>query len=274
MRMSALLLVVCMVTIVTAQDNDDPEHPRIDAASPGFIESTRSSIERLTAAGFEGELQTPTLGANADEIFQTQLQRIKTAIPLSAAVDKTQQGLVYDVVLQPGHYGRPPGKLGTQGKLVSERALVAYVTDVVARRLRDDGLSVLIVSADKYPRPLSAAKVFLAIHAEGSVKQCHAKASLAYNSTSSLLAMHAVGWALSSALGYRYSDFARDNYTPAERDYYMFRAAKADRLMGMLELGELTCEEREKQLISSSELIGVNIASALKYVVRMRVATK
>src|ERR1017187_4002029 len=274
MRMKTLLIVVCMVTIVSAQDSNDPEHPRIDTASPAFIESTRSSIQRLSEAGFENELQTPTLGANPDEIFQTQLQRIKTAIPLSTPVDKAQQGLVYDFVLQPGHYGRPPGNLGTQGKLVSERALVAYVTDVVARQLRNDGFSVLIVSADKYPRPIPAAKVFLAIHAEGSVSPCHAKASLAYDSTSSLLAMHAVGWALSSALGYRYSDFAKDNYTAAERDYYMFRVVRADRLKGLLELGELTCEDKEKQLISSSELIGVNIASALKYVARMQMTAK
>jgi hypothetical protein len=164
--------------------------------------------------------------------------------------------------------------LGTQGKLVSERALVAYVTDVVARRLREDGLSVLIVSADKYPRPIPDAKVFLAIHTEGSKNPCRAKASLAYHSTTSPLAMHAVGWALSSALGYRYRDFERDNYTPDERDYYMFRVVKADRLVGLLELGELTCDDKEKQLISSSELIGNNIASALKYIAQMQMVAR
>ena len=66
--------------------------------------------------------------------------------------------------------GRPPGKLGTEGHFVTERALVAYIADVAARRLRSEGLSVLVVSADKYPHPLPPAKVFLAISRRGQRK--------------------------------------------------------------------------------------------------------
>ena len=273
MRVSVLVVFVCIATIASAQSNDDPEIPTIDSASVAFVESTRSSIQRLSDAAFEADLQTPSLGANADEIFNTQLKRIKAAIPVSA-IDNLRKGVAYDVIVQPGHYGRPPGKLGTHGNFVTEQALVAYIADVTVRRLRNDGLSALLVSADKYPHPLPPAKVFLAIHAEGSENHCRAKASLAYSSSASPLAMHAVGWALSSALGYRYSDFAKDNYTPNERDYYMFRTVKADRLTGLLEVGELTCAEREKQIISSSELIGNNLASALKYIAQMQMATK
>jgi N-acetylmuramoyl-L-alanine amidase len=273
MKLIWLALIVSMATLSCAQNDDDPEVPKIDSASSTFVESTRSSIQRLSDAGFEGDLETPGLGANADEIFNTQLKRIKAESPIST-IDKLQKTPQYDVIIQPGHYGRPPGKLGTQGKLVSERALVAYIADVAAQRLRQDKLSVLVISADKYPRPLPPAKVFLAIHAEGSENQCRAKASLAYSSSASPLAMHAVGWALSSALGYHYSDFARDNYTPNERDYYMFKTVKADRLTGLLEVGELTCAEREKQLIGSSELIGDNIASALKFIAQMQTGAK
>lgn len=273
MRVSSLVVVVCLAAIAWAQSNQDPEIPKIDSASAAFVQSTRSAIQRLSDAGFEADLQTPSLGANADEIFNTQLKRIKAAIPV-ATIDNLQMGVAYDVIVQPGHYGRPPGKLGTEGHFVTERALVAYIADVAARRLRSDGLSVLVVSADKYPHPLPPAKVFLAIHAEGSESQCRAKASLAYSSSASPLAMHAVGWALSSALGYRYSDFAKDNYTPNERDYYMFSVVKADRLTGLLEVGELTCADREKQMISSSELIGNNIASALKFIAQMQTANK
>ena len=45
-------------------------------------------------------------------------------------------------------------------------------------------------------------------------------------------------------------------------------------LTGLLEVGELTCADREKQLISSSELIGNNTASALKFIAQMQSATK
>jgi hypothetical protein len=51
----------------------------------------------------------------------------------------------------------------------------------------------------------------------------------------------------------------------------MFGVVKAERLTGLLEVGELTCPEREKKLIGSSELIGDNIASALKFIAQMRV---
>ena len=273
MKVVTVVLLVCMAPLACAQNNDDPEAPAIDKASAAFVQSTQSSIQQLSDAGFEGDLQTPVLGANADELFKTQLRLINGAKPLSG-VDTPLEGVAYDVIVQPGHYGRPNGNrkpLGTHGSLVSEKALVAYIADVTAKQLRDSGLSVLVISADKYPHPLPRAKVFLAIHAEGSENHCNAKASLAYSSSASPLAMHAVGWALSSALGYRYSDFARDNYTPNERDYYMFGVVKAERLTGLLEVGELTCPEREKQLIGSSELIGDNIASALKFIAQMRV---
>jgi N-acetylmuramoyl-L-alanine amidase len=274
MRLLLAVLVVSLATVAWGQSDDDPEVPKIDSASTAFVDSAQSSIQRLSDAGFEGSLETPTFGANADEIFNTQVKRIKSETPIPT-IDELQKGTTrYDVIVQPGHYGRPPGNLGTHGDFVSEKALVAYIANVTARRLREDGLSVLIVSADKYPRPLPPAKVFLAIHAEGAENHCNAKASLAYSSGASPLAMHAVGWALSSALGYRYSDFQKDNYTPNERDYYMFRTVKADRLTGLVEVGELTCAEREKKLIGSSELIGDNIAAALKFIAQMQMANK
>ncbi len=128
MKIVTLVLLVCMASLACAQNNDDPEAPAIDKASAAFVQSTRSSIEQLSNAGFEGDLQTPVLGANADELFKTQLNLIKGAKPLSG-VDSPVKGVVYDVIVQPGHYGRPNGNgkpLGTHGNLVSEKALVAY----------------------------------------------------------------------------------------------------------------------------------------------------
>src|SRR5256885_7583134 len=98
MRLIWLLVIVSMATITWAQSDDDPEIPKIDSASASFVESTRSSIQRLSEAGFEGNLETPSLGANADEIFNTQLKRIKSEKPIST-IDKLKKGTAYDVIL-------------------------------------------------------------------------------------------------------------------------------------------------------------------------------
>jgi len=150
------------------------------------------------------------------------------------------------------------------------------VTNVIAQSLRSDGDSVLVISADNYLLPTSRnaafdglrAKVFLAIHADGSVRPCSTGPSLGYQSDSSLLAMHTVGLGLAYALGYNYSDFNRDNFTANEARYYMFKQVEADRLAGLLEVGELTCPASEKQLITSSKLIGLNIARAVNFIVQ------
>jgi hypothetical protein len=133
----------------------------------------------------------------------------------------------------------------------------------------------LVISADQYIRPSSkdpfdglTAKVFLAIHLEGSEKPCYGKASLGYPKGSLPFTMHTIGWSLSNALGYNYKDFAHDNFTPNEASYYMFSRVQTDRLTGLLEVGEVTCKETEKLIISSSDVIAQNLAYALNVIVR------
>jgi N-acetylmuramoyl-L-alanine amidase len=272
--MKALGLLLA-VMILFADDLTDAEHPRITASSTAFQESLTSSIEQLKKARFPDGLETPSLGATSNEDFQKAVVNIRAETPIPE-VSEGKRGFKYDVILQPGHYGRTTGAVGTAGRLVSERALAAYVTNIAAQRLRSSGNSVLVVSADKYLRPTSKdgafdglrAKVFLAIHADGSVQPCSTGLSLAYQSQSSLLAMHAVGWALAAALGYSYSDFRKDNFTVNEAQYYMFRQVRADRLTGLLEIGELTCPATEKQLISFSDLIALNIARGVNFIVQ------
>ena len=81
--------------------------------------------------------------------------------------------------------------------------------------------------------------------------------------------MHAIGWAVSKALGYSYADYHHDNFTANLAHYYMFSQVHADRVSGVLEIGELTCGPKEEQLIKSSDLIGTNIAEGIKYIVKM-----
>jgi N-acetylmuramoyl-L-alanine amidase len=263
------------MTLFAMPFQQDDEHPVITRSSPQFSESTQSSLEKLKAAGFTDRLETPEFGATAGEQFNTLVKVIQAETPITD-VSLGQRGVKYDVILQPGHYGRSTGRVGTAGQLVSERALVAYIANVIATDLRHDGNSVLVVSADKYLEPTSGttnfdglrSKVFLAVHADGSTIPCKTGPSLGYSSNSSLLAMHTVGYGLSAALGYKYSDFNHDNFTVNEAQYYMFRQVRADRLTGILEIGELTCPNSEKDLISSADLIGRNVARALSFVVQ------
>jgi N-acetylmuramoyl-L-alanine amidase len=268
------LLLLCAAVMLFADEPTDVEHPRITSSSKAFQESLASSMEKLTKAGYADRLETPALGSSSNEEFEKLVANIKAETPIFE-VSEGRRDIKYDVILQPGHYGRKVGAVGTTGERVSERALASYVTNVIAKSLRRTGNSVLVVSADNYVRPTFKngtfdglrSKVFLAIHADGSVHPCSTGPSLAYQSKTSPLAMHAIGLGLADALGYDYSDFNKDNFTVNEAHYYMFKQVQADRLTGLIEIGELTCPKNEKRLIGSSDLIGLNLARGIDFMV-------
>ncbi len=183
--------------------------------------------------------------------------------------------VVYDVILQPGHYLRPPGAVGTAGERVSERALVAFITRMVASKLKSRGHNVLVISADHYliddektPHYEGlTAKAFLSIHADGSVKPCKSGPSLGYREKSAMPAMHQLALAVAIALGYSYRDYENDNFTVNLSNYYMLRKLKTKVVSGILEVGELTCPKSEKAMIEASEDLAANIATALHFIV-------
>jgi N-acetylmuramoyl-L-alanine amidase len=272
--LSASVIAFFLAVMIEARSQDEPEHPQITVASDEFLKSLSSSLETLRKADFENGLETPGLGSMSEGDFEKLVNEIRKETPIRE-ISEGERGVKYDVILQPGHYGRQTGRVGTTGKWVSERALAAYITNLLAQRLRSYGDSVLVISADQYIHPSSngsfdglRSKVFLAIHLEGSEIRCHGKASIGYPKGSLPFPMHTVGLSLADALGYNYTDFAHDNFTPNEASYYMFSQVRADRLTGLLEVGELTCPDKEKQIISSSNAIGQNIAYALNYLVK------
>lgn len=245
----------------------DEEHPPVTSNSSEFERGYQSSVSQLESLGFGPELQSFSLGA----INSTDLTRLAAEINREAPIPGVSLGdpqVTYDVILQPGHYGRKSGAVGTTGGRVRERALVAYITARVASALQDRHFSVLVISADQYARNLKG-KVFLAIHADGNPHPCTTGPSLAYSNPSSVFAMHAIGWALGSALGYSYDEFKRDNFTANEAHYYMFSRLQAPTMKGLLELGELTCPAMEDKLINASDTIAANIASALSFIKRV-----
>lgn len=272
MKTGLAVLIVFIAIPVVAQN--DPEHPRIPTSSQEFIQGTPQALKLLGSSDFEQGLETPSLGASAEQDFQRLVVAInaKHPIPNVSVGDPTRE---YDVILQPGHYQRTSGRTGTQGKYVSEQALVAYLTTTIASSLRRTGESVLIVSADNYVKATREGttfhglhgKVFLAIHADGSPRPCSTGPSLGYQGPTTALTMNFIALGLGDALGYDYASFRR-NFTANEADYYMFREVMTQQLKGLLEVGELTCADSERQLILSSDAVGNNVARAIDFIVK------
>lgn len=265
------LSIALLASPATAQEREEPV---IAQNSDAFTQSADDALAQLAARGFDQGLATPELGS----LSTAQLSALATVIgqetPISG-VTRGERGVVYDVILQPGHYQRTTGAVGMSGALVSERALMGHIVGRIAADLRGRGLNVLVVSADSYLRDDRStpafdglrARVFLSIHADGSVQPCATGPSLAYHGDNSTLAMHAIGFALSTALGYEYADFRRDNFTVNSANYYMFRRVEAPTLTGLLEIGELTCPATERDLVAASDKIATNVARALSFII-------
>jgi len=241
------------------------------------VQGTPAALKYLQKSDFEKGLQGPPgLSASSGPEFQELIADINSISKSRiSGLGKGDSHTEYDVILQPGHYLRPSGRTGTQGKYVSEQALVAFLTDKVAKKLRDSGESALVISADDYLRPTGKAgyfnglhsKVFLAIHADGNRRPCTSGPSLAYQGQATALATNMIGLGLADAMGYNYKDF-RANFTANEANYYMFGQVRSKRLTGLLEVGELTCEKSETDLIASSSQIGANVARAIDFIIR------
>lgn len=254
----------------------ETEEVTFTQSSSSFVAGTKESLDLLRGDDFLAGLESAALGSKSAEEFATLLREIK-AEKVIADVARGDPKITYDVILQPGHYGRKTGLTGASGKLISERALVSFVVAGVAVELRKRGYSVLVLSADNYITDDAStaawdgltAKSFVAIHADGNAKACSAGPSLGYAPGTSPHAMHAIGLAMSQALGYKYADFMKDNFTANEAKYYMFKHVKASSFRGLLEIGEVTCEAEEKTMVEYSTLLASNIAHSIDFIVSM-----
>src|SRR5205085_5411513 len=131
-----------LLVLLSAQEGPDLEHPRIPTSSPEFVNGAAGVLKSFEKSGFEKTLETPALGASSEEAFKKRLAEMR-AMSSMTGLATGSTAPEYDVVLQPGHYRRTSGRTGTQGKVVSEQALVAYITDVVAQGLQRTKNSVV-----------------------------------------------------------------------------------------------------------------------------------
>jgi N-acetylmuramoyl-L-alanine amidase len=261
--MKAGLAALLVLLAFQGKDLDDPEHPRIDKSSEEFLQSEPAAIAYMSKSHFEDDVERPVLAASSDKDFKDRVQKINQKLIISD-LGMGDPNIEYDVIIQPGHYQRTSGRTGTEGHHVTEQALVAYIADQIAKSLHDTGEKVLVVSADKYHAGLHG-KIFIAIHADGSATPCQTGPSLGYKKPTTAIAMNFVALGLADALGYNFKDF-RSNFTANEARYYMFDHVKASRLTGLLEVGELTCEKSERDLVLNSHAIGANIARSIDFI--------
>lgn len=259
------ILGSALASVAPAQMQADDEETHVLANSQEFLASGDRSIDALLGQHFEKGLRSPKLGAVSTETFNHIVAEIKRQSPIPNVTEAVEAGS-YDVILQPGHYLRTQGRTGATGHRVTEQALVAYLVGPIADSLRKQGLRVLVLRADPTIKGPLKANIFLAIHAEGSPVACAGKPSLGYERKTSPMAMHALGWALAQALGYSYEDFQRDNFTANEAAYYMFRSIQTTYMKGVLEIGEITCADKEDMLIRSSDEIAHNVTRALSFI--------
>lgn len=260
---AAILLSFCAFLTVSLAAEDD-EMNVIKQTTGEFKQQDKQALTDVAQkTDFFRQVQPFGFGAKAADAADV---KSNVTMPNLARGDISKK---YNIVLQPGHYLRKAGRLGTSGKIVSEQQLTAFITANIATNLidgdKDKKLQVLVISADDYDRPLNT-DIFLSIHADGSEKPCTTGPSLGYGEGSSLLGMHALAFALATSLGQTYEDFQKDNFTTNLSGYYAFKAMKLSPkgFAGVLEVGELTCPDREKILIANSLLIAKNVSVALR----------
>lgn len=262
-----VVAAILLASLPSGLSAEEAEVPIIEETSQEIIESLTENIQALRLSSLASELSSIELGAMSDDQFSVLLSEINS-LPEIEGTSTGEVGAEYDIILQPGHYKRKTGATGAQGARVSEQRIVAYIVSHAAKKLKDEQFNVLVVPADGVSSPLKA-KVFLSVHADGNAKGCVVGPSLAYKDTSSLHAMHAVGFSLARAFGYEYDDFMKDGYTANSAKYYMYPKVNADIMSGLLEIGELTCPEIEDKLIVTSPVIASNLAASLRYIVTL-----
>jgi N-acetylmuramoyl-L-alanine amidase len=252
----------------------DDQETRISSSSEEFLASYSGSRATIEAQEFVVGLRGPRLGSLASNDMKDLIQTIKREDRISGA-SAGDPNARYDVILQPGHYARPPGAVGTAGALVSERAIASYIVAKIASALENAKLAVLVIPADTFTKdnPKTkdydglSAKIFLSIHADGSVTPCRTGPSLGYGDSGSMTDMHQIALALAIALGYEYDEFMKENFTANLSNYYAFKRLRASEMEGILEVGELTCPQTEERLIRGADSIASNVARALRFIV-------
>ena len=250
-------------------------------SSEEFLESLAVSLTELERVGLPDKMVQPGFGAEMSgpdvHAFIDKLHEIGITVPDEPFFGAGDSSSVYEVILQPGHFLRERccnNRTGAAGRVadrtVYEQDYAAYVSLEIAKRLAHHNVSVLVIPADKngFSSNLRT-KIFLAIHLDGTKKQCTVSSSLGYGRKKDLLGAHAIGLALARARGIDYDEFVRDNYTVNLERYYAFESIQSTMFEAVVELAELSCPEQALEVVGASPRIINNLTNMLHTIVKM-----
>lgn len=244
----------------------------VEPSSAEFLTSVDDALLALDTQDYFGQLLLPGFGARLNDADVGQLvANVSRKGLLPSAINNFGRGdpnLMYDIILQPGHFGRASGATGSQGARISERDFAAHIVSEVAGRLSEDNVNVIVIPADDFARPLKS-KIFLAVHLDGSDSPCASAPSMGYDDHTDVLGVHAIGFALAAALNYDYNEFMDDGFTANLRNYYAFNHMQSSSFGGVIELGELSCPEEEELLLRSEQNLIRNFHVALSAMLHM-----
>jgi len=149
------------------------------------------------------------------------------------------RGVNTTVLIQAGHVGRTKGNIGSihNGLVESKwnQRVAIRVEDILKKR----GILVERVGAKI---PTTTATIAVAIHFDGSNRECATGASIGHDGSlaSKILAKH---WRQEYGRFFPFK-WHRDNYTKNLSHYYGFSNVTTSKGFLVLELGEITCKKQ------------------------------
>lgn len=238
-----------------------------------FRDITKLAVMKLDKVHFFDGLQSPDFGSTfVDHDVESLIEDIR-GIGLTdhanASSDRTSHA--YDIILQPGHFLVKAdsiadiggsGKIG--GRTIYEQDYSAYITLGIGEILKASGRSVLIIP-EEYGNTLPVERVgmFVAIHADSNDNKCSRAGFVRYGGVEDLVAAHAFGLALATALGLDYKQFV-DEHLEVEREISIGNndVARAKHKVVVV-LGGLGCPREGYRLLSNSNYIIRNFSIAV-----------
>jgi N-acetylmuramoyl-L-alanine amidase len=160
------------------------------------------------------------------------------------------------VLIQEGHVGRTKGNIGSIHNGMVESEWNHKIGKKVEAILKEKGISVHRVGAKI---PVANASIAVAIHFDGSAKECATGASIGHNGSlgSKLMAKH---WRREYGAFFPFK-WHKDNFTRNLRHYYGFSQVSTSKGFLVLELGELTCKEQTDWLKPRLNQVAKKIAN-------------
>lgn len=161
------------------------------------------------------------------------------------------------VLIQEGHVGRIFGNTGSVHNGLVESKWNAIVGKEVERLLKEKGVDVECTGAKI---PATNTVIAVAIHFDGSDKECATGASIGYDRNGADAKGMAKRWrsTYSSFFPFKWHG---DNFTKNLRDYYGYSKVNATKGFLVLELGEITCEEQTEWLKPRLKEVAAQIAN-------------